>query len=115
MSKRRKSTREVPPAIPYDDRIYTSGCEACKIRAEQLEVYRQQLTASELKNSQLLDRLMALAGDAAERYQRLRLTEAAGMLSATSDEVIPIPMSEDLDEIDTMYRNLGGSRIQKRA
>lgn len=80
-----------------------------------------KLTISTLQeaNSALQDRLLALAGDAAERYQRLRLTEAAGMLQASSDEVMPTaaPSSEDFDEIDTMYRNLGaqtGSRLARR-
>lgn len=89
----------------------SSSCSGCEIRQETIEFLRDQLRLAQQQNDQLQNKLLALTGDAADRYQKLRMMELASQNAPAMNGVLPIGMMEDKsdrDEIDTFVDELHG-------
>ncbi len=94
----RKKQEMVSPVQPVT-RQYE--CPGCVVRQETIEFLRDQLRTAQGHNDQLQNKLLALTGDAADRYQKLRVMELAQANSPNFSGILPLqPDTENVDEYD---------------
>ena len=72
-----------------------SICAGCQVRQETIEFLRDQLRQAQLQNDQLQNKLLSLVGDAADRYQRLRVMECASNAPANHGGMMMIGNAND--------------------
>lgn len=103
----KKKTEQAPPFRPSPRQ---NGCEGCFIRQETIEFLRDQLRLAQQQNDQLQNKLLALTGDAADRYQKLRVMELAQTNSPAMTGILPGGMAgeqvEGPDEFDNFVEQL---------
>ena len=100
MVKKMKKTPRCPVSS-HDDRAGLISCAGCVVRQETIEFLRDQLRVAQGHNDQLQNKLLALTGDAADRYQKLRVMELAQMGSPSFSGVLPPQQNADeADEYD---------------
>jgi len=90
-------------------------CTGCEVRQETIEFLRDQLRTQQLMNDQLQNKLLALTGDAADRYQKLRVMELASTNAPAMAGVLSMEsMSDDepVDEFDSFIDNLHGGLVR---
>lgn len=102
-----KKSRSITPVEPSSRH---HGCEGCCIRQETIEFLRDQLRLAQQQNDQLQNKLLALTGDAADRYQKLRVMELAQTNSPAMTGILPGGMMgeqvEAPDEFDNFVDQL---------
>ena len=90
-------------------------CTGCEVRQETVEFLRDQLRTQQQMNDQLQNKLLALTGDAADRYQKLRVMELASTNAPAMAGVMSMEsMSDDepTDEFDSFINNLHGGLVR---
>jgi hypothetical protein len=101
----KKESNNITPRCPVSGQHERAGrsieCAGCSIRQETIEFLRDQLRVAQGHNDQLQNKLLALTGDAADRYQKLRVMELAQSNSPNFSGVLPPQVVEnELDEFD---------------
>lgn len=95
----------------------SSSCSGCEIRQETIEFLRDQLRLAQQQNDQLQNKLLALTGDAADRYQKLRVMELAQTSSPAMTGILPGGMAgeqvEGPDEFDNFIEQLHGGLTRR--
>ena len=76
-------------------------CLGCSARADEISHLREQNRRLFDQIDQLESKLLSMAGDAAERYQRLRMTEVAHMQAGVMDGAVPLNQVRDVDPGDS--------------
>ena len=104
-----KKSTKTPPVRPVTRQ---HECAGCCVRQETIEFLRDQLRVAQGHNDQLQNKLLALTGDAADRYQKLRVMELAQAGSSSVSGILPPqPGDSDMDEFDaftnTLHEGLG--------
>ncbi len=67
-------------------------CAACASRQSEIEFLRQL-------NKDLTDKIVSMAGDSADRYQRFRVAE----LTARNHQAVPVQQDQDLPSTEVAY------------
>ena len=100
-------TAKTPPLQPV---ARQHECSGCLVRQEMIEFLRDQLRTAQQMNDQLQNKLLALTGDAADRYQKLRVMELASTNAPAMSGVISMSGADahEPDEFDTFIDALQG-------
>lgn len=108
-----------PTSTPVDPASRHHECAGCCIRQETIEFLRDQLRVEQQRNDQLQNKLLALTGDAADRYQKLRVMELAQSNSTAMTGVLPGGMmgepSEAPDEFDNFVEQLHSGMTRRES
>ena len=114
--KKKKKVTSTPPLQPV---MRQDGCPGCLVRQETIEFLRDQLRTQQQLNDQLQNKLLALTGDAADRYQKLRVMELASNNSPSMTGLVPMGSlreeqpHDEFDEFDEFVDNLHGGLIKR--
>ena len=66
----------------------TANCPGCLVRAETIEFLRDQLRQAQITNEKMQEKLLSLAGDAADKYHKIQLTNMANQNMSPANGVV---------------------------
>lgn len=90
-------------------------CVACHIRQETIEFLRDQLRQRDMQLDQMQQKLLALVGDAADRYSKMRMMELTaekpdlmrGVVPIGSESLLGVGMQGDMsDPVNELFNQL---------
>lgn len=81
------------------------GCAGCAVRSEMIEFLRMQNSSLMEQLRQMQEKFLALAGDAADRYHRIRMTEMAQSSASSLNGVQPVMEEDSMDVMMNEFIN----------
>ncbi len=80
----------------------TAECPVCVVRRETIEFLRDQLRQAQASNEQMQQKFLALAGDAADRFHKIQLTQIAQNSVTPANGMVRLDEAAQVDEMDFM-------------
>lgn len=87
-----------------------SVCPGCAVRGEMIEFLRDQIRQRDMQLSEMQNKLLALCGDASDRYHRLRMSEIAQRGLSSAQGIVPMEQiveESDGDDVDAFMNAFG--------